>query len=51
MGPLGVPSRVLSPMMGGCWTYASASVVGRVAPGQLTINQLREAYRLMGVYD
>jgi 3-dehydroquinate dehydratase type I len=50
MGALGVPSRVLSPMMGGCWTYASASEAGRVAPGQLTIDGLREAYRLMGVY-
>ena len=50
MGPAGVPSRVLSPLMGGCWTYASASEAGRVAPGQLTLEALREAYRLMGVY-
>jgi len=50
MGLLGVPSRVLSPMIGGLWTYASASEAGRVAPGQLTIDGLREAYRLMGVY-
>ena len=48
MGPLGVPSRVLSPLMGGCWTYASASDAGQVAPGQLTIEALKEAYRLMG---
>ncbi len=51
MGPLGVPSRVLSPLMGGRWTYASASDEGWVAPGQLTIEALREAYRLMGFYD
>ena len=49
MGPLGVPSRVLSLLMGGCWTYASASDTGRVASGQLTIEALKEAYRLMGV--
>lgn len=49
MGSLGVPSRVLSPLMGGRWTYASPSEAERVAPGQLTIDNLREAYRLMGV--
>lgn len=46
MGSHGVPSRVLSPLMGGAWTYASASEV--VAPGQMTLESLREAYRLMG---
>jgi 3-dehydroquinate dehydratase type I len=49
MGLLGVPSRVLSPLMGGCWTYASASDTGQVASGQLTIEALKGAYRLMGV--
>ncbi len=49
MGTLGVPSRVISPLMGGCWTYASASDAGWVAPGQLTIEGLREVYHLMGV--
>ncbi len=43
----GVPSRVLSPLMGGAWTYASAGEA--VAPGQLTLESLREMYRLMGV--
>jgi 3-dehydroquinate dehydratase-1 len=51
MGPLGVPSRVLSPLMGGCWTYASTSDTGWVASGQLTIEALKEAYRLMGVFS
>ena len=46
MGAHGVPSRVLSPLMGGAWTYASAGEV--VAPGQMTLESLREAYRLMG---
>ncbi len=49
MGPVGVPSRVLSPLMGGRWTYASATEEGRVAPGQPTVGSLREVYRLMGV--
>jgi 3-dehydroquinate dehydratase type I len=49
MGALGVPSRVLSPLMGGAFTYASAGEGGGVAPGQPTLSSLREAYRLMGV--
>ncbi len=49
MGALGVPSRVLSPLMGGAFTYASAGEGGGVAPGQPTLASLREAYRLMGV--
>jgi 3-dehydroquinate dehydratase type I len=49
MGALGVPSRVLSPLMGGAFTYASAAEGGGVAPGQPTLASLREAYRLMGV--
>jgi len=47
MGSPGVPSRVLSPLMGGAWTYASAGEV--VAPGQMTLESMREAYHLMGV--
>jgi 3-dehydroquinate dehydratase-1 len=49
MGALGVPSRVLSPLVGGAWTYASVSDGAQVAPGQMTLASLREAYRLMGV--
>lgn len=50
MGRLGVPSRVLSPLMGGSFTYASAVEGSECAPGQLSIAALREIYRLMGVY-
>lgn len=49
MGALGVPSRVLSPLMGGAFTYASPSEGVTVAPGQLTLSSMREVYRLMGV--
>jgi len=49
MGALGVPSRVLSPLMGGAWTYASSAGGRGVAPGQMTLADLRETYRLMGV--
>jgi 3-dehydroquinate dehydratase type I len=51
MGAHGVPSRVLSPLVGGAWTYASASEGAEVAAGQMTLASLREAYRLMGVQD
>jgi 3-dehydroquinate dehydratase type I len=49
MGNYGVPSRILSPLMGGAFTYASAGEGTAVAPGQLTLHSLREVYRLMGV--
>lgn len=48
MGSMGVPSRVLSPLFGGYFTYASISHGREAAPGQLSLAQLREIYRLMG---
>lgn len=49
MGPLGVPSRILSPIIGGAFTYASAGEKVEVAPGQPTLSSIREMYRLMEV--
>lgn len=49
MGRLGVPSRVVSPLLGGAFTYASTAAGEECAPGQLTLGQMREVYRLMGV--
>lgn len=49
MGRLGVPSRVMSPLLGGAFTYASTAAGEECAPGQLTLGQMREVYRLMGV--
>jgi 3-dehydroquinate dehydratase type I len=49
MGAYGVLSRVLSPLVGGAWTYVSSEVGSEVAPGQMALTSLREAYRLMGV--
>jgi 3-dehydroquinate dehydratase type I len=49
MGVHGVPSRVLSPLVGGAFTYASAQEGEEAAPGQLTAQRLREIYALMGV--
>jgi len=47
MGPRGVFSRVLSPLFGGFFTYASVRRGKESAPGQLTIRETREVYRLM----
>jgi 3-dehydroquinate dehydratase type I len=49
MGLHGVPSRVLSPLMGGAFTYASTGEGEESAPGQLTLQKLRELYEAMGI--
>jgi len=49
MGRDGILSRVLSPLMGGEFTYASSHAGGKSAPGQLTLAEMREIYTLMGV--
>ena len=49
MGRDGILSRVLSPLMGGEFTYASSHTGGESAPGQLTLAEMREIYTLMGV--
>lgn len=49
MGDAGILSRVLSPLVGGAFTYASVETGSESAPGQLTISELREIYRIMGV--
>lgn len=49
MGTHGVPSRVLSPLVGGAFTYASAHEGEEVAQGQLTVTRMRKIYSLMGV--
>jgi 3-dehydroquinate dehydratase type I len=51
MGKLGLPSRILSPIFGGYLTYASAMRGKEAAPGQLTLEELRQIYRLMGFKD
>jgi len=49
MGLHGVPSRVLSPLMGGAFTCASTEEGDESAPGQLTLGKMRELYEAMGV--
>jgi len=47
MGPLGFASRVLCPLVGGDFTYASTEKGKESAPGQITVNDLRELYEVM----
>ncbi|MDP2931223.1 MAG: type I 3-dehydroquinate dehydratase [Chloroflexota bacterium] len=47
MGTLGITSRVLSPLMGGQFTYAAIAQDKESAPGQLTVSDLNQIYRLM----
>jgi 3-dehydroquinate dehydratase len=47
MGPLGLASRVLCPLIGGYFTYASLGEGKESAPGQLTVDQLKGIYRMM----
>jgi 3-dehydroquinate dehydratase type I len=49
MGSLGVPSRVLSPLFGAEFTFASISPELRTAEGQLSIDELRGAWQILGI--
>lgn len=48
MGPLGIASRVLGPLAGGAFAYASLAVWHESAPGQLTVTELRQIYEALG---
>ena len=47
MGPLGHLSRVLGPLVGGDFTYASMAKGKESAPGQITIMELRKLYEMV----
>ena len=47
MGELGVLSRTLSPLAGAEFTYAALVADRQSAPGQMTVAQLTEIYRLL----
>jgi len=46
MGELGFPTRVLSPIFGGVYTYAAPMLVEGTAAGQVSAKQLRHLYRV-----
>ncbi len=47
MGEKGKISRVLSPLMGGVWTYASMDHKRASAPGQLTVGELKILWEIL----
>ena len=48
MGELGKISRLLSPLFGGFFTFASLELGNETASGQLTIQEMKAAYKLLG---
>jgi 3-dehydroquinate dehydratase I len=48
MGPAGMASRVLAPLAGSPFTYASLARGSESAPGQLTVQSLRAIYDAIG---
>lgn len=49
MGSLGIPSRILSPVYGAEFTFAALSSESKTAEGQLSIDDLRDAWQLLGI--
>ncbi len=47
MGAVGQISRVLCPLVGGHFTYASIEAGKESAEGQITVGEMREIYRLL----
>ncbi len=51
MGPLGLASRILCPLVGGYLTYASIEKGKESAPGQLTVRELRKLYNMVQEWE
>jgi len=51
MGQKGLISRVLSPIFGGYFTFASLKKSMKTASGQLSIDELKSLYGKLGVYE
>ena len=49
MGDYGKISRLLSPLFGCFFTFAALESGGETAPGQMTIQEMRTAYKLLGL--
>jgi 3-dehydroquinate dehydratase type I len=48
MGELGKPSRLLSPLFGGFFTFASLERGSETASGQITIQEMQAVYGILG---
>ena len=51
MGNLGLTSRVLCPLAGGDFTYASIDRDKKSAPGQMSVGELVKIYQMVGVWE
>jgi len=49
MGRMGIPSRVLGPLYGAEFTFASLAEGSQTAEGQLSIDNLRKVWQILGV--
>jgi 3-dehydroquinate dehydratase-1 len=49
MGKLGIPSRILSPVFGGYFTFASIRPSQETAAGQIPIDELQTLYKELGL--
>ncbi len=49
MGPVGQTSRLLCPLVGAYFTYGSLGEGIESAPGQITVKQMIETYRILGI--
>ena len=47
MGPLGFISRIMCPLVGGDFVYASIETGKEAAPGQITVGDLRKIYTMV----
>ena len=47
MGERGKLSRIFSPFLGAAWTYASLSRGKASAPGQLTVDEMKEIWKML----
>ena len=47
IGLIGLPSRILSPLVGGYLTYAAIEKGAQSAPGQMTVNELHNLYQMV----
>jgi 3-dehydroquinate dehydratase type I len=47
MGPLGLPSRILCPLVGGDFTYAAIQKGKESAPAQLSVTELKSLYEMV----
>jgi 3-dehydroquinate dehydratase type I len=49
MGNLGKVSRLLSPLFGCVFTFATLELGRETAPGQMTVQEMKSAYELLGL--